>query len=154
MLALGGNRSIWLATGATDLRRGFNGLRTIIAHEFGQRALDGDVYVFSNRRHDLIKIFFFDSGGIWICAKRLEKGTFRWPRPGERLIALSPAELQLLLSGIDLRQTRARRWWKPASKPAAATPPPARPDDPADGRSDRLDTPPRRSRADGNFPPP
>jgi transposase len=131
MLALGGTTRVWLATGATDMRRGFCGLQAIIAHEFGRPPLNGDLYIFANRRRDLLKIFFFDSGGIWICAKRLERGTYRWPRPGERLITLTAAELQLLVSGIDLGQARRRPWWQPpmpAATPAAAAPSPAPPD--------------------------
>lgn len=115
MFSFGGSARIWLATGATDLRRGFNGLQALIAHEFGRPALNGDLYVFTNRRRDLLKIFFFDAGGLWVCGKRLERGTYRWPRPGERLVTLSAAELQLLLSGIDLRQTRPRPWWQPGA---------------------------------------
>jgi transposase len=137
MLSLGGNTRVWLATGATDLRRGFNGLHALIAHQFGRSALNGDLFVFTNRRRDLLKIFFFDAGGIWICAKRLEAGTYRWPRPDERLITLTAAELQLLLSGIDLRQTRPRRWWRPESAGAtlaATAPRSVGPDDPAAGR--------------------
>jgi transposase len=49
----------------------------------------------------LLKVFFFNSGGIWVCAKRLERGTYRWPRPGEALVTLRAAELQLLLSGMS-----------------------------------------------------
>jgi len=132
MLTIGGNSRVWLATGATDMRRGFVGLQAIIAHEFGCAPLNGDLYIFANRRRDLLKIFFFDSGGIWICAKRLERGTYRWPRPGERLITLTATELQLLVSGIDLTQARRRPWWQPpvaaVSTAAAAVPPPAKPD--------------------------
>lgn len=146
MLTFGGNTRIWLATGVTDLRRGFGGLHALITHEFGRPALTGDLYVFANRRRDLLKIFFFDTGGIWVCAKRLEQNSYRWPVPGERLITLTPAELHLLLSGIDLQQTRARPWWRPpappapavpATTPAAAIPPPGTLDVPAAEQSDR-----------------
>ncbi len=130
MLTLGGATRIWLATGVTDLRRGFNGLHALIAHQFGRPPLNGDLYIFANRRRDLLKVFFFDAGGIWVCAKRLERGTYRWPAPGQALITLSAAELQLLLSGIDLRQTRRRAWWQPTpvttpTPEATAAPTPA-----------------------------
>ena len=118
---------VWPAAGVTDMRRGFNGLHALIAHQLGRPPLNGDLYIFANRRRDLLKVFFFDSGGIWICAKRLERGTYRWPQPGAALVTLSAAELQLLLSGIDLRQTRARSWWQPGAAPwpAAFAPTPA-----------------------------
>jgi transposase len=127
------NTRVWLATEATDLRRGFNGLHALIAHRFGKPALGGDLFVFTNRSRNLIKIFFWQDGGTWVCAKRLERGTFRWPRPGQAVVAMTGAELALLLNGIDLRQTRRRRWWRPgepASSAAAATRPPGSPDGP------------------------
>jgi transposase len=141
MFSFGSQTRIWLATGATDLRRGFNGLLALITYEFGRDPLSGELYVFTNRRRDLLKIFFCDTGGLWVCAKRLEVGRYRWPQPGEPLVTLSPAELQLLLSGIDLRQTQLRPWWRPpgaaAPTAAATTPRSAPPDAPAGARSDR-----------------
>lgn len=112
MLTIGGPGRIFLATGVTDMRKSFNGLYAEIQRELGADPLDGSVYVFCNRRRDLVKIFCFDSGGIWVCAKRLEAGTFRWPAAGERTVPLTATQLQCLLSGIDLTQTRQRRWWR------------------------------------------
>jgi transposase len=131
MFTFGGPTRIWLATGVTDLRRGFGGLHALIAQEFGQSPLNGDLFVFANRRRDLLKIFFYDTGGLWVCGKRLERGTYRWPQPGQKIITLTAAELQLLVSGIDLRQTRARPWWRPAASAptsGAASPRSAPPD--------------------------
>jgi transposase len=139
MIAIGGGRvRIFLATGVTDLRRGF-GLQAEIEHGLGRPPLNGDIYLFANRRRDMIKAFFFDSGGIWICAKRLMTGKYSWPQPGETTVELTAAELQLLLSGLDLTQTRSRRWWKPAALPpvsisTATTPRSPLPDDPPAGR--------------------
>jgi transposase len=119
MFTLGGGTKVFLATGATDLRRGFS-LYTLIEHQLGcSRPLGGDVYVFTNRRRDLVKLFWFAEGGMHVLAKRLQTGTFRWPEAGEQTVPLTSAELQLLLNGIDLRQTRSRRWWRPGSAPPA-----------------------------------
>lgn len=112
LLAPGG-RPIYLATGVTDLRLGYNGLYARIATSLGGEPLSGAVFVFCNRKRDALKIFCYDAGGFWVCAKRLEQGTFRWPGAGTRVVALSAAELELLLSGIDLTRTRLRRWWEP-----------------------------------------
>lgn len=120
MIAIGGRTRIFLATGVTDLRRGF-GLEAVIAHELGRPALNGDVYLFANRRRDMIKAFFFDCGGIWVCAKRLMAGRYRWPEPGQATVELTATELQLLLSGLDLAKTRPRRWWTPPVSIAMAT---------------------------------
>jgi transposase len=116
MFTLGGGAKIFLATGVTDLRRGFS-LSTVIEHQLGfGQPLNGDVYVFINRRRDLVKLVWFSEGGRYVCAKRLETGTFfRWPEASEKMVSMTPAQLQLLLSGIDLTKTRARKWWRPAT---------------------------------------
>jgi transposase len=155
MFTFGGHTRIWLATGVTDLRRGFTGLHALIAQEFGQSPLNGDFYVFANRRRDLLKIFFYDTGGLWVCGKRLERGTYRWPQPGQKIITLNPAELQLLVSGIDLRQTQVRSWWRPAGlapTSGAASPQSALPDSLAAGQSRRSSTPRDRSPPADSFP--
>ncbi|MGB8294363.1 MAG: IS66 family insertion sequence element accessory protein TnpB [Polyangia bacterium] len=118
MFTLGGGAKIFLATGTTDLRRGFS-LYTLIEHQLGfERPLNGDVFVFMNRRRDLVKLFWFSEGGMYVCAKRLQTGTYRWPQAGEKTVPMTSAQLQLLLSGIDLKQTRARKWWRQPSAPA------------------------------------
>jgi transposase len=113
MFSVGAATKIFLATGVTDLRRGFNGLHALVEHRLEASALSGNIFVFCNRRRDAIKLFFFDGTGMWVCAKRLEKGTYRWPEPGELSVQMSAAELQMLLSGIDLKATRKRAWWRP-----------------------------------------
>lgn len=115
MLPLSASTRIHLAAGSTDLRKGFNGLYGLIRQRHGEEALTGHLYVFCNRRRDIVKIFFWDGTGIWVCAKRLEKGTFHWPAPGtgERL---SAPQLAMLLGGLDLPQARLRRWWSEPQK--------------------------------------
>jgi transposase len=113
MIGLSSGRRIFLATGVTDLRRGYNGLYALILDQLGAEPLSGALFVFCNRRKDAIKIFCYDAGGWWVCAKRLEQGTFRWPASGARTVELMAADLHLLLSGIDPARTRLRRWWQP-----------------------------------------
>jgi transposase len=113
VIGLTGGRAIYLATGVTDLRRGVSGLYAIILDQLRGEPLSGAVYAFCNRRRDTVKLFCYDAGGVWVCAKRLEQGTFRWPGVGERTVRLAEADLVLLLSGIDPARTRMRRWWQP-----------------------------------------
>jgi transposase len=111
MFSLGGGTRVYLATGTTDLRRSFS-LYHIIEHQLGfAEPLNGDVFGFVNRRGNLAKFFWFSEGGMCLLCKRLPRGVFRWPEHGEKTVAITPAQLQLLLSGIDLTQTRSRRWW-------------------------------------------
>jgi len=112
MFTLGGGTRIFLATGPTDLRRSFS-LYALIENELGcSEPLSGDVFGFVNRRRDLVKLFWFSEGGMHVLAKRLESGTYFWPKAGEKTVTLTAAQLQLLLSGIDLAKTRTRRWWR------------------------------------------
>ena len=69
------------------------------------------LFVFSNRRRNRVKVMYFDGSGLWVCAKRLEKGTFNWPEPGAEFLEMTSEELMLLLGGVDLRATRKRRWF-------------------------------------------
>lgn len=126
MIGLESGRAIYLATGVTDLRRGVNGLYALILEHLAQEPLSGALFVFCNRRADAVKIFCYDEGGVWVCAKRLEAGTFRWPKAGARAVQLTAADLHLLLSGIDPTRTRLRRWWQPVT-PTAPPPCAARP---------------------------
>lgn len=124
---------MFIATGPTDMRLGFNGLHALIEGRFCRPPLSGDYYVFANRQRNRIKIFFYDSGGLCLFSKKLEASSFRWPESGEAVVSVTHAELQLLLSGIDLSQTQRRRWWQPVSSIGATTRPAACSSDPTAG---------------------
>lgn len=111
MLSISTRTKIYLAAGVTDMRKAFNGLTAIVKNHLCEDPLSGHVFVFCNRKRDRIKILFWDTSGLWVCAKRLEKGTFAWPESSEKSIEMTTAELTLLLSGIDLKDTRRRRWY-------------------------------------------
>ena len=110
MLAPGAATKIYLATGVTDMRKGFNGLYALVRGTLDADPLSGHLFAFSNRNRDRIKILFWDGSGLWVCAKRLEKGTFAWPKADAVSLELSHAQLHLLLGGLDLRETKKRRW--------------------------------------------
>jgi transposase len=110
MLSPGPATKIYLACGATDMRKSFNGLYALVVGLLEADPLSGHLFVFCNRRRDRIKILCFDGSGLWVCAKRLEKGTFHWPDAGDTPVELSQAQLNLLLGGLDLSRTRPRRW--------------------------------------------
>lgn len=116
MIALSPATRIYLAAGATDLRKSFEGLSDLVAHHFNQDPLSGHLYVFANRKKNRIKVLYFDGTGVWVCAKRLGQGCFAWPKTTEAgPLRILGEELTLLLSGIDLDKTRTRQWWRQAA---------------------------------------
>jgi transposase len=114
VFGLGAATRIYLAPGATDMRKGFEGLYGLVRDHLLCDPLSGHVFLFSNAQRNRLKILFSDSSGLWVCAKRLEKGRFHWPVASyaQEKIVLSQEEFALLLGGIDLAQTRRRRWFR------------------------------------------
>lgn len=110
MLSPGPATRIYLAAGVTDMRKSFDGLFALTRSRLGKDPLEGHLYLFCNRRRDRLKILCWDGSGLWVMAKRLEKGTFGWPQSDQAGIELTPSQLHLLLGGMDLRHTKARRW--------------------------------------------
>lgn len=100
---------VWLAAGATDMRRGMNGLALQVQQALGRDPHGGDLYVFRGRRGDLVKCLWADDTGMSLYVKRLEWGRFVWPQAKEGVVSLTPAMLSMLLEGIDWR-TPVRTW--------------------------------------------
>jgi transposase len=104
---------VWIATGRTDMRRGFDGLALQVQETLKQDPHSGHLFVFRGRRGDLIKVLWHDGQGMCLFAKRLERGRFVWPAAGDGTVAITPAQLGYLLEGIDWRAPR--RTWMPAA---------------------------------------
>ena len=104
MITLSPRTHIWIAAGVTDLRRGFDGLSTLVQTKLEQNPFSGHVFVFRGRRGDLIKVLWWDQDGLCLFAKRLERGRFVWPQASEGSVALTRAQLSMLLEGIDWRR--------------------------------------------------
>jgi transposase len=83
MFGLGPATRIYLAVGAIDMRKGFNGLYGLVRDQLGQDPLSGHLFLFTNRSRTRIKALVWDGSGLWVCAKRLEKGRFAWPSAPE-----------------------------------------------------------------------
>lgn len=117
MLTLPPSVKIWLATEPVDMRKGFDGLMTIVRDEWSRDPYAGHLFAFVGRRRDRIKVLFWDRGGFVLYYKRLEKGRFQMPdvREGQRTVILEGTQLSMLLSGFDLNVERLRRWRPPKS---------------------------------------
>lgn len=114
MLSLPATVRIWIATQPTDLRKSFDTLAEVVRQQFQLDPLSGQLFVFTNKRADRIKLLYWDEDGYVLLYKRLEVGTFRRPHADEPRVPLRAADLQLLLDGIDLESVRrSRRYRRP-----------------------------------------
>lgn len=97
---------IWLVAGATDMRRGFDGLSAQVQTTLAADPFSGHLFVFRGRRGDRVKILWWDGDGLCLFYKRLERGRFIWPRAQSGAVHLTTAQLSMLLEGIDWRRVR------------------------------------------------
>ena len=116
MFGLGPAIHIYLAAGATDMRKGFEGLYGLVRDRLQGEPPSGHVFLFANAQRNRLKMPFWDGSGLWVCAKRLEKGCFRWPEAagGQAKVVLTHEELALLLGGIDLAGSKRHAWYRKA----------------------------------------
>ena len=112
MLGLGAATRIYVATGATDMRLGFDGLYALVVGQLQQDPRTGHLFLFANKRRDRMRILFFDGSSLWLCARRMEQGRLHWPSSEEGHMQLSREEFALLIGGIDLSATRKRKWYR------------------------------------------
>jgi transposase len=104
MIGLPAGTRIWIVAGVTDMRRGFVGLSGMVQTALQENPFSGQVYIFRGRRGDLIKVLWFADDGLCLFAKRLERGRFIWPQATNGTVSLTPAQLSMLLEGIDWRR--------------------------------------------------
>jgi transposase len=115
MLSFSGSLKVLVAVQPCDMRKGFNGLYGLVTERLAEDPRQGSLFVFSNRRHTRIKILCWDGTGLWVLTKRLEKGTFSWPRnldPQVTKMSLAPQALAMLTDGVDLRGGKLRPWYE------------------------------------------
>lgn len=114
MFGLGLATKIYVAVEAVDMRKGFDGLYGLVRDQLGHDPLSGYLFLFSNRTRTRLKALVWDGSGLWVCAKRLEKGRFRWPSTSEkqRSVTMRAEELAMLVNGLDLKQTQPRKWYR------------------------------------------
>jgi transposase len=114
MFAIGPATRIYLATGATDLRQGFEGLYGLVRERLQLEPLSGHLFIFCNKERNRTKVLFWDGSGLWVCTKRLEKGRFSWPSREDQQdrVRLSHEELALLWGGIEVGRTRRKNWYR------------------------------------------
>lgn len=115
---------VCLAVEPCDLRKSFDSLSAVVRNQLAADPLSRTVYVFLNRARNRIKLLYWDGSGLWVMAKRLEKGRFSRPdglAASGGKIRLRPEALEMLLSGIELRDGMRRAWYE-ASGDSGAPP--------------------------------
>jgi len=105
---------VHIAVGVTDMRKGLDGLAMLVQAVLADDPFSGHLFAFRGRKANLIKILFWDGNGLCLFTKRLDQGGFVWPQVDDRggKVVLSPAQLSMLIEGIDWRAPE--RVWRPA----------------------------------------
>lgn len=108
MLSLTSATRVFVALEPVDMRQSFNGLYARVQAVLKEEPTSGHLFVFTNRHRNRLKILYFDGSGLWVCAKRLDRGTFGWPKGEGPSRLLRAEELSLLVHGIE--GTPRRNW--------------------------------------------
>ena len=112
MFGISSATKVFVACGATDLRKSFNGLYGLAEQKIRQDPLSGHAFVFCNRDRDRVKIFFWDGSGFWVCAKRLEKGRFSWPKEDAEPLHWDREMLMMVLGGMEMENVKRKPWYR------------------------------------------
>lgn len=103
------NIKVYLAMGNTDMRKSINGLSILVSEHLELDPFSGHLFVFCNRKRNMIKILYWDRNGFCLWHKRLEKHSFKWPSSKEEIISIGKRELTWLMDGLDIRQRDAHK---------------------------------------------
>ena len=104
---------IYLAVEPVDMRKHFNGLWALATEKLKEDPRQGAAFVFTNKDRDRVKLLYWDGTGVWVMAKRLEKGRFTWPiGSDQKKLSLSTEALTMLIGGIDLKDGCQKAWYE------------------------------------------
>jgi len=115
MLSFSGSLKVFLAVEPCDLRKGFQGLQAMVSELLHEELRSGAMFVFCNRRRTRLKVLHWDGTGLWLLIKRLEQGTFFWPRASDVAqgkLRLRPEAFAMLSDGIDMHRGTMRPWYE------------------------------------------
>jgi transposase len=115
MFGITNETRVYLKTGVTDGRLSYEGLRGLVSKVIAQDVRAGHLFAFCNRRENRVKLLWHHAGGLYLAAKRLDRGTVQWPRDAATAVCMSVGELQALLQGVQFKHANesvARRHWR------------------------------------------
>jgi len=98
---------IWLAVSPVDMRRGIDGLSSIVQQALGHSPCAGSAFVFRNRTGNRLKLLLWDGNGVWLCQRRLHQGSFVWPKAADACFSISHDQWQWLIAGVDWQRLSA-----------------------------------------------
>lgn len=109
------NIKVYLALGHTDMRKSINGLSILVSEHMELNPFSGNLFVFCNRRQNMIKVLYWDRNGFCLWHKRLEKHSFKWPTSQSQIMVIEKRELSWFLDGLSIHQTQAHKTLKYSS---------------------------------------
>ena len=115
MLSFSGSLKVYVALDPIDMRKGFEGLYAAVSEKLQADVKSGALFVFTNNKRTRLKVLYFDGTGLWLMTKRLEQGTFCWPRAaesGQTKLQLAPEAFAMLTDGIDMHKATMRPWYE------------------------------------------
>ena len=115
MLSFSAQQRYFLYRGATDMRKGFNGLSGMVRTHFTRDLLSGDVFIFLNKRRDRVKLLVWDRTGFVVWYKVLQRGTFELPAAESDTLEMSWTDIQLILEGIEIKSVKRRKRYRKAA---------------------------------------
>ena len=109
MLLSSAQTRVYLALGNTDMRKAINGLSILVQESMDFDPFSGHLFVFCNRRRNILKILYWDRNGFCLWSKRLEKHFFRWPESSNDVMKIDQRELMWLVDGLEINQQKAHK---------------------------------------------
>jgi transposase len=115
MLSFTGSLRVYLGLEPIDMRKGFEGLHGAVADKLREDPRSGAIFAFTNKRRTRLKLLYWDKTGFWLMTKRLEKGTFTWPRSVDAQatsMSLAAEAFAMLTDGIDMHSATMKPWYQ------------------------------------------
>ena len=115
MLSFPSSIKIYLSVDPCDMRKSYNGLFSLVEDHLKEDPNSGNLFLFTNKRRNRLKVLYSDGSGLWIMGKRLEQGRFSWPTGiniNDGKLKLNRRAMALLLEGIELKNGHQKAWYE------------------------------------------
>lgn len=98
---------VWIAVQPVDMRRGLDGLSAIVQQSLGQAPCGGSAFIFRNRAGNRLRLLLWDGNGVWLCQRRLHRGSFVWPKVNDKAFVITQTQWEWLVAGVDWQRLSA-----------------------------------------------